>query len=243
MPHRVFCFTVTRASTPERAALLQATIVGARRTAAHEFDWHVWNSGCSMEGKLVLETALATGAIQDIHGDGTNVGQHVAWNKAYALAKAGGYDAFLRLDDDCEFISKRWLKKLLSASAKLEDKFILAPTVRGLINPPECSAPVEVEGINLAFLEDAIGGICRLHPLPLISDFIADVRKPLGSGDATGIASYCRKKIIPMAYLRAVRIRHAKTTRTQEESDPEHFSIHQALQHIPYIPPYTLEGS
>lgn len=236
----IYAFTVTRAATPERARLLQETITSARKTAGCEFEWNVWASGCSDVGKEVLSAAMNTGQIDRPWYCPDNVGQHLAWNEAYKQAVDGDYKYFLRIDDDCEFLTKRWLKKLVDASEELEDTMILSPVVRGLNHPPQTSNPVTHNGISLRFLREAIGGICRLHPMRVLKkhEFIADVRKPLGSGDATGIGGWCKDNVIPMAYLQFARVRHAKSTDDQIKNDPNHFLHHGVFQHIPYIPRY-----
>lgn len=238
----IYAFTVTRASTPNRARLLNETIVSARRTAGCDFYWHVVASGASGPGASVLEGALSSKTINYLSLPNENVGQHVAWNTAFNRAKDIGAKYFLRIDDDCEFPSKRWLKKLVDASAKLNDTMILSPTIRGLRNPPSRSNICYVAEVPLEFLAAAIGGICRLHPMKLLTredGFIADVRKPLGSGDATGIGAWCHRTTTPMAYTKHIRVRHAKTTTGQERTDPAHFYLHDVFQHIPYIPPYA----
>lgn len=233
---KILAFTVTRAATPERITLLQSTISSARRTAGHEFDWIICASGCSMDAEEAIRLAFNTNQLQHIAFHKDNIGQHIAWNWAFEYAVMNGYTHFLRLDDDVEFLTKRWLKKLATASQAFDDKFCISPRIRGLKNPPLTSQPCEAHGHPVVFLFDAIGGICRWHPIELFKDFIADVRKPLGSGDATGVARYCVEKQIPMVYLHSVRVKHARTTRGQEASDPTHFSIHGIFQNIPYIP-------
>lgn len=235
MDKNIFAFTVTRAATPERARLLQNTIYGARKSAGMDFTWCIWSSGAMGAAIPVVQSALATKTVQEVYYKTENIGQHVAWNEAYKLAKDGGYDYFLRLDDDCEFPTKRWLSKLVRASITFDDKFILSPKIKGLQNPPRGSQIVRLKGLPCEFLVEAIGGICRLHPMTLIKDYVSDVRKPVGSGDATGIADYCKDRLIPMIYARHIRVKHAKTT-TGQQSDTQHFSMHGVFQHIPYIP-------
>ncbi len=239
---KIFAFTVTRSASADRCRLLNDTITKGVSTAGVEFDWHVWASGCDELSLNTLNSAKGMGSLKAVHVHDDNIGQHVAWNEAIDFAK--GYEYFLRLDDDCEFLTKRWLKKLVNASIVLNDRMILSPTIRGLQNPPDRSAPVVHAGLTLEFLRTAIGGICRLHPLSLFETkgaYYADVRKPLGSGDATGMGAWCQENTVPMAYLKHVRVRHAKTTKGQEADDAEHFSQHAVFQHIPYIPAWRSE--
>jgi hypothetical protein len=152
---------------------------------------------------------------------------------------AGDYDFLLRLDDDCEFLSKRWLAKLIDISAAFEHTAILTPAVKGLKFPPPRGLEQEIGDYKVEFLLEAIGGICRLHPISVLTreddPYVSDVRLPLGSGDASGIGVWCQRNIIPMIWAKNVRVRH--TTKEQEEADEEHFVVHNLFQRLPYIPP------
>ena len=233
----IYAFTVTRANTPERCRQLVSTVTEARRTAGQEFFWHVVGSAADEEALKMLYKA---GLINSYDWRAENIGQHIAWNNAYGLAEAmfklhGHTDYFLRLDDDVEFKTKRWLRKMTQASVTFDDKFLISPTVRGLKHKPPVSMPCEVRGIEVEFLTVAIGGICRLHPARLLAEhaFVADVRKPLGSGDATGVGAWAVQHKIPMVYLRHVNVRHARSNEAMASDD---LVVHDIFQHIPYIP-------
>jgi glycosyltransferase involved in cell wall biosynthesis len=222
---------VTRADSDKRLALLERTVKQARKKAGHEFFWQLIGSG--------VQPPKLDG-IDDVISFDNNVGQHFAWNLAYDHALHDfNSDYFLRIDDDCEFLSQRWLAKLVDASVILDDKMILAPIVRGLVHPPDRSEVVEVKGQRLSFLMAAIGGVCRLHPTALLKkhNYISDVRLALGAGDATGIARWCREHIIPMAYVMSIRVRHS--TQKQMDDDPDYFKNHALYQRLPYIPTWS----
>lgn len=227
MKSRVLAFTPTRAATPARRKLLEQTVKEGINSAGIKFDWHVYFNGVQ---------GIPLKGVEAFYYD-ENMGQHCVWNVVYAHAKEAQYDYLLRIDDDCGFLSHRWLKKLVDCSHKLADRMILAPTVRGLKNPPERSEPAPVGGIILEFLKEAIGGVCRLHPMPLLADYTADIRWAMGAGDATGIGNHCIKHCIPMVYVKHIRVRHS--TLRQELEDPEHFLNHSLCQTIPYIPTWT----
>ena len=238
---RVLAFTPSRANTSRRGQLLLQTITQARDTAGHPFDWHLY----CQEGILahnIANSAKATNLIQGVHTYPDNVGQHPPFNEALSLAVTGGYDFLLRLDDDCEFLSKRWLAKLIEISAAFDHGAILTPAVKGLKYPPPRTLEVEIKDFKVEMLLAAIGGICRLHPIAVITrpddPYLSDVRLPLGSGDASGIGAWCQRQtdpIVPMVWCKNVRVRH--TTKEQEEVDEEHFVTHNLFQRIPYIPP------
>lgn len=234
---KILAFTISRANTEARGKMFMQTIAQARDTAGYEFDWHIH---CE-EGTLahdIAKTSKASGLIQIIVPYTRNVGQHIPFNSALEYAKQNGYDFLLRLDDDCEFLSKRWLAKLIRISEKFEHKALLTPAVRGLRFAPPRSLEREIGDFKIEFLLEAIGGICRLHPVEVLTNpddpYISDVRLPLGSGDATGIGAWCQRNIVPMIWCKNVRVLHA--TKEQEKADEEHFSMHNLLQRIPYIP-------
>lgn len=236
---KVLLWTVTRADTPERGKLLTNTLVEGAKHADHDFTWVLWTTRGTI-GEQVAETARSTGILRDVYVWPHNKGQHVATNIAHQMAIDGNYDYVIRVDDDVEWPTKRWLRKLVDASKKLGDKFVLAPKVRGLRFQPSVSQLVEAEGVPLYILYDAVGGICRLIPTALLKEhpYTSDVRKPMGTGDATGIGAWCKKEVIMMAYLKNVRVKHARTTPIQEREDPEYHFMHDICHNVPYLPPH-----
>jgi len=215
--------------------LLLATLTGANNTAGYDFDWTLYING-DVQAASVADSALALGLVAGVVKSTVNVGQHVVTNSAIEAAVRGGYRYLLRLDDDVVFKTKRWLAKLRQLSILADDKWIISPRVYGLINPISLSTVVTAYDTQIRIAADAIGGICRFHPIELVKDYVSDVRLPMGAGDATGIARYCTAKIIPMVYAQNVRVQHALGTAVQMELDPQYFAVHDVLQHIPYIP-------
>lgn len=241
---KVLGFLITRADTPTRIGLFCNTVTDALNTAGMDFDLvvHYWQDHI-----LNAVGGLCATLQKPIEAKGwdENVGQHVVMNYMLNLAKEEGYEYLLRLDDDCKFLTKRWLVKLVEAAEKLGPAFIIAPTVHGLKHPPERSDIATVSGVEVRFLIEAIGGVCRLHNVASLTDesypYVADVRGPLGFGDATGIARWCQNSPQDnkkwMVYLNQVRVKHS--TLKQEEEDEEYFKQHDLFQHLPYIPPIS----
>jgi hypothetical protein len=191
-------------------------------------------------GQGMVESAFISKVIDAYQINDHNVGQHPPANTAIDKAIYEGYDYILRIDDDVEWLSKRWLAKLVEASQKLGDKMVLSPTVRGLRWQPPQSQQIEVEGVPVKFVDGPVGGICRLIPVAVLKKkpYVSDVRLPMGGGDAGGIGEWATKSepIVPLVYCQHVRIRHAKSTDTQELEDPKHFDDHALFQSVPYIP-------
>jgi hypothetical protein len=191
-------------------------------------------------GESMVDATHVGGIINSFEVSPVNEGQHPPSNRAIARALDEGYDYLLRVDDDVEWLSKRWLAKLVEASVKLGDKMVLSPIVKGLRWQPPQSQQVEIETIPIKIVDGPLGGICRLTPTRLLRDkpYVSDVRLPMGGGDAAGVGEWATKHepITPLAYCQHIRIRHAKSTDTQERDDPQHFDTHALYQHVPYIP-------
>lgn len=238
----VLAYTTTRATTPQRRALLEATIREGRIKADHDFEWSVWDYSQDVTTRALLTQLFDEHLISHPH-HGANEGQHVAFNHHLRLAHQQGYEYLLRVDDDVEWMSQRWLAKMMDAATKLGPQFILSPTIKGLLYPPEMSQVVDVQGVPCRFLTQAIGGACRLHHAPTMVErgYVSDVRLPMGFGDATGIMKWviALPKDTPRMYavwLDHVRIRHS--TKSQLDSDPSYHAAHNLYQKLPYLPPW-----
>lgn len=222
MSKRVLAFTITRSDSPTRKALLERTLEEGGDKAGYPLDWAVWDNS------------------------EINRGQHVAFNHYLAKAVNEGYDYLLRVDDDVEFMSQRWLAKMVEASEALGPQYIVSPTVNGLKHPPEMSQMVEVSGQHVKFLPSAIGGACRLHPVALLANaptpYVSDVRLPMGMGDATGIMAWAEEMFkqqwpVWAVWLVHVNVKHA--TARQEREDGEYHSLHGLYQRVPYMPAWS----
>lgn len=220
----VLAFTITRGGTPQRVERLQQTLDAGRTKAGMDFAWRTFDNSI------------------------VNKGQHYWFNAALKEASIGGYDYLLRVDDDIDFLSQRWLAKMVEEAVALGPQFIVSPTVKGLKAPPEMSQVVTVSGVPVKFLSQAIGGACRLHPVKLLTDapvpYVSDVRQPLGFGDASGILKWAKlmmTKGYPVwcVWLEHVRVQHS--TAKQEEDDPQYHAPHGVLQHIPWMPAWPEE--
>jgi len=238
---KVFAYTITRANTPERCRLLLETLTHGRENAAYkDLHWHVFVNGRGILAEGIAASCLATGVIDSYEVCEVNEGQHPPTNRAIARAIEEGYDYILRTDDDVEWITKRWLAKLVEASIALGPDMVVSPMVKGLRWQPPQSEKVDVGGIPVKFVEGPLGGICRLTPVSALKakPYVSDVRLPMGGGDAAGIGAWATKTapITFLVYCQHIRVRHARSTDDQETKDPAHFSDHSLYQSCPYIP-------
>jgi len=247
----VLAFMITRADTDARRTLLNDTIAEMYETAKYPFDLIVYVNTNDLQTVDLIETmAPEYGFTYRLFME--NTGQHIPTNDAIKVADEGGYDYLLRVDDDVKFMTKGWLDKLVKVADKIGPDFIISPLIRGLLNPPPQTDTVEVRGVKLRFLERAIGGICRLHSVDALCDpeypYTADVRLPMGFGDATGIGEWCREAVEKkgmkrwMVYVEQVRVKHRLGTSKQRDEDMVYHNSHGMFQTIPYIPVWVGEG-
>lgn len=235
---RVLAYTITRATTTKRGRSLLDTLTKGRDMAGRDVTWHVWCNGSPI-AEDICGALLETKVIDAVHHSPVNVGQHVPTNHYIKRAMDEGYDYLLRTDDDVEWLTKRWLARLVDSSKALGDKYVLSPKVLGLRWQPNQTPEVLINDVPLCYVSGVIGGICRLIPVQLLRDkpYVSDVRLPMGGGDASGVGRWCmRQPIIPMAYLQHVKVRHAKTTDGQEEDDPLYHKSHDLFQFVPHVP-------
>lgn len=240
---RVLAYTISRANTPQRGRLLLDTLTHGSASAGMSFDWYLYaNSKLAAE---IGASAKSTGTIKKLVTYDDNVGQHIPTNEAIHTALEGDYDYLLRIDDDVEFETKRWLVKLIEASTVMNDIALISPRVRGLKYPPTVSELRAIDDVPIRLTFEAMGGICRLHPMGLLktNPYLTDTRQPMGFGDATGIGRWAQLFSVPMIYVQTVNVKHAKGTKGQEKEDVEHFLTHGIFQRCPYIPAWRPDAS
>ena len=217
------------------------TLTHGRENAGHkDLHWHLHVNGRGIGAEQVAATCFASGIIDSYEVSDVNEGQHPPTNRAITKAIAENYAYILRTDDDVEWITKRWLAKLVEAAEALGPNMVVSPMVKGLRWQPPQSEKVEVGGIPVKFVEGPLGGICRLTPIAAFKEkpYVSDVRLPMGGGDAAGVGVWATRAepLIFLVYCQHIRIRHAKSTDAQEHADPRHFEQHGLFQSCPYIP-------
>jgi hypothetical protein len=212
--------------TRDRPDYLKRALRGIEAARHKSFDTHlmVWNNG-------VVHIPSQT------HGYGHNAGQHVAMNRLIDEAVLIDADYFVRVDEDCFFETRDWLKKLVALHNKHLRKYrrtcILSPLVHGLRNPPK---PISRFNIGKYRMEavDILGGICRFMPMGVLRYWRWDERMSMGFGEATTFATYCKQQFIPMLRCMNIHVSHGESTDAQEAQDEDWAYEHAMLQIIPY---------
>src|SRR3990172_5759977 len=231
---RVLIYTVSRADTTSRVVRALDSLREGQATTGYEHEWVLW---CNSP-QLLEATKLGWlhGQVRSYNG-GENVGQHVALGEVLKYARELHYDFIVKVDDDLEWMTKGWLRKLVAIEEecyKFSGRYpLLAPRVLGLKNPIPIAAKIKLGKIPL-YVVPIVGGACRLHHISFFDDYVPDVRLALGAGGDTSIAAHAEKIQVANFVAKWVSVRHQ--TAKMEEADPDYFRMHSVYQTIPYIP-------
>lgn len=227
---RVAVFTMTR----DRIGYTKRTFRSMADTSAgHPYDHWVFDQG-STDGTVDwLKESVALGNIMSYSAWGENVGLHVGMNRAHRALLDAGYDYIMKVDNDAEFKTKHWLRKLLRAQSSLGNRSVVSPRIVGLSNPVIPFAKKRIGGFRVSFMS-IIGGICRLMPRDAIEDFEFCERLPLAHGGDAWFADYCKRENIPLVYIEDIRVRHMDSTQRQELDNPDYFNRKFFESYIPY---------
>lgn len=224
---KVGIFTLTR----DRLAMTQATLASMRSCRpAYAYDHWFFDQG-STDG--TVEWLEKDGRAHKVISFGENKGLHVAMNIAHAALIGAGYDLVMKVDNDIEFKTSKWLKKLVRAQRLLAPGSVVSPKVENLRFPPEVFARKRIGDFTFSFL-DIIGGATRLMPKESIEDFMFNERMPLAWGGDATFANHCARRTIPMAYVEEVRVRHMLDDDAQREAHPDYMKRKDFEAHIPY---------
>jgi hypothetical protein len=241
---KVLVYTVTRADTPARVKAAAASLLLGQKTAGLSCDWIIYCNSPQMH-----EWAQWAWRNGQTWGTGENVGQHVALRDVLAYARAEGYDFIVKVDDDVEWMTRRWLRRLVVAAYSIHaasSKWCLVgPRVFSLSNPIPHALDTEVPSVESGRtlpirVMPIIGGLVRLHHISFFKDYFLDVRRAMGSGGDASIRDHSVGDDGPKVasiVCRHVRVRH--NTKKQQADDPVYHRMHRVMQLVPFIPNRT----
>lgn len=238
----VLAYTVTYGDRP----FLGRVVAGMRGSAGMWFDWLVCagapSDALAADCKKLLHAPDASG-VQYLQLWEENRGQHHATNAAMDLARKRGYKWILRIDDDVEFKTKRWLKRILKRNDELKrlinadlekaDKikniFVYVPTVLRLKVPVKHVGVMEKGQSYDVEIVPYASGCLRLLPMDLMKDYIAPIYAPCGRGDPQSIADYVTDHGGLQLRFRDIRVIH--DTVEIEKADTPHGAIQREMSH------------
>lgn len=253
---RVLVYTASRASGAQQVKRAFDSLHDGQKKTGASHDWLLW---CNSPDTWTA-SELGWMGLRHRYNDATeNVGQHIPlrWILDYARCADPGkhedlmmrpcpggesctprYDFIVRVDDDLEWVTTDWLRKLLDAERRLfafsKKLAVVSANVLGLINEIQ-KIPLKVEGMPI-YAAGITGGACRLHHLSFFEGYEPDCRRAMGAGDATTIAQHAEETHIPIFILPSVRVRH--DTQKHIDRDPVYAEEHEMLQRMPYVPPW-----
>lgn len=246
---KILAFTPT---FNNRTALFARTLSDMRATAGMWFDWHVYAGAPGEEMRSSLERAVRDKRIQRADMHPHNRGQHYAFAAALDTAREEGYDFLLRLDDDIQSKTKKWLAKMVERLMAIKEaandnlfRFVAAPYIKGLRNQLQPIGTLEKNGGYSVEIMEILGGACRLHPMDLFRDFHPDLYAPLGRRDPETVAAFLNPEFAPWDdastrgyFIRFPDIRVIHRTDENEGHDsPLEAHARRMGYAWPYIPP------
>ena len=220
MSTKVLAYTVSHGDRP----FLERCVREMRGSSGMWFDWLVClgapSQRLSREAQRLLDDPDGHG-IQYLVQWPENRGQHHATKAALDYARKHGYAWLLRIDDDVQFKTRRWLKKMIERTTELRGliqaglsekehapDFVVSPTVLGLRHPVQSIGVLDkgqsfdVEVIPMA------GGACRLMPMSLLRGYEAPIYAPMRRGDPQSIAEHAARRGAYHIRFRDVRVIH-----------------------------------
>ena len=155
-----------------------------------------------------------------------NMGIAVAMNTIKKIVPR--CDLVVKMDNDVEILADRILHRFVQLYKHLEEPWILAANVKGLLRPPQPigdqihiydSNPKNF--VNLTITPAWIGGCFRVMPYNLFMAFEADESLPLAWGVDGQMHRWAEKKGIKMGYVNELEVLH--DTKAQQEAYPEYW--------------------
>jgi glycosyltransferase involved in cell wall biosynthesis len=238
----VLAYTVTYGDRP----FLTRCVDGMRGSAGMWFDWMVCvgrgSKALVKEASSLLHRPDGSG-IQYLQTWTENRGQHHGTNAAMEVARDRGYKWILRIDDDVEFKTKRWLKRMLQRNAELkrlinvdlekEDKinkiFVLCPTILRLKDPVKHVGVMEKGQSYDVEIIPYSSGCVRLMPMDLMKDYTAPIYNPAGRGDPASVADHINDRGGVHLRFRDIRVIH--DTVEIEKADSDYGAIQRTMSH------------
>lgn len=229
----VLAYTVTYGDRP----FLDRVVKGMRGSAGMWFDWMVCAGAPSAALRQVCTNLLhepdASG-IQYLQTWDENRGQHYATNAAMKLARERGYKWILRIDDDVEFKTKRWLKRMLKRNDelkrlinadlekadKIDNIFVLCPTILRLKHPVIHIGVMEKGQTYDVEILPFSSGCLRLMPMHLMRTYVAPAYAPCGRGDPQSVADHIDAQGGLQLRFRDIRVIH-DTVEVEKADSPQ----------------------
>lgn len=224
---RVAIFTLTY----DRLELTKKSFESLEKTAGYKFDHFVIDNGSTDGTKdwiaKTKESDWCNKRLLIIND--SNMGISIASNQAVnqiknepAFSKVKPYDIIVKVDNDAEFISEGWLKRMVDIW-KTNHQIIMSCYVEGLKDNPG-GAPryhrgtIKGEPIGMT---NHLGGVCVFASAKAYDNFRWDEDDYLHSAQDLAFSQYITTHGFAMGYLENYSLRHV--TEEMEQQYPEYY--------------------
>lgn len=129
------------------------------------------------------------------------------------IREAGGYSLIIKVDNDCGFITERWLERMVDVFQHGR-KFLLSPYPEGLIDNPGGAPRVKDGFIDKEYvgIVDHIGGLCVAAPAEAYEGFRWDDDDFLHGEQDFIFSQEMRMRGYILIYLENIKVEHLFNT-------------------------------
>lgn len=225
---RVAMFTLTY----DRLELTKKSFESLYKTAGYKFDHFVIDNGSSDGTITWLKSEWQDKPNKEVKLNDSNMGISKGSNQALELI-GNDYDIIVKVDNDAEFISEGWLKKMVDIW-KTNHQIIMSCYVEGLKDNPG-GAPryhrgtIKGEPIGMT---NHLGGVCVFADARAYKNFRWDEDDYLHSAQDLAFSQYVTTHGFAMAYLENYSLRHA--TAEMEAQYPEYYERRKTEKRTKY---------
>jgi glycosyltransferase involved in cell wall biosynthesis len=221
----VAVFTLTK----NRLDYTKRTFEQMKRTAGYHYDHFVIDQGSTDGTQEWLKTNTFTTGMNILKD---NVGIAKGWNMAIEMTK--GYDIIVKIDNDVEFVSDKWLEQIVDLFRR-NRKMVLSPYVEGLENSPggtirhrdSGEMPYIIINDIVLGLVPNLGGILFASPKELYDEFRFEEASFYTGGKDYQLSMYAKSIGYMLCYIEELRIKHMDTTVGQHAKYPEYFKLRE----------------
>lgn len=212
--------------TRDRLELTRKSLKALRQWSGVPFDLYVADNGSGPEMIKYLEYEKERGRIYHLQINGENMGQNLAANDLLDAISLVPYDWVMRWDPDGIPRTRYFLKKLVKVAEAFRKRGgvgVFSPKITKLNAPPPVVAEAQLGEVRLEVVE-ILGGICRLHPAQMFTEWRFNRMAPLGFGEAAEMARLCEQIEVPLLRVPHIEVEHWHGQDGQVEAYPEEFT-------------------
>jgi len=221
--YKVAIFTLTK----DRLEYTKKMYKTMKDFAGYPFDWFVVDQGSTDGTPEWLKShtnARITGLKENV---GISKGSNMALD-----AIGNDYDIIIKVDNDCFFLTKDWLKNMVDLF-KINHQVALSPYVEGLKDHPggtprgreSGTNPYVKIGDNLLGMVSHLGGICIAVPAKAYELFRWPEIDFYSGEQDWRFSQWCKAIGYNMMYIENIRVSHGGGTAEQQKNLPEYFKL------------------